>query len=88
MVQKVKARARRTGRGFRIYGNVACRSAGQGVYVRVQESSRATGARRAWMFLDGDCVDHLGNHQNPSPELTPSQARRIAKALLAFAVGE
>jgi hypothetical protein len=55
--------------------------------IRVQTSSSVE--PRAWIFVKNehgeDGIFHLGRWQGASPHLSPSQARRLAKALLRFA---
>jgi hypothetical protein len=75
---------KRTPRGFAIYGEYKT-SRGS---VRIQKSSSAAGPH-VWIFSydrDGnDAVIHLGKASACSPHLTPTQARRVANALLKFA---
>lgn len=76
----------RTPRGFAYYTKF---TDGNGTIVRVQQSSSA-GKRRVWIFadLDGNGEQpphHLGKCASCAPHLSPSQARRVAKALLRFA---
>lgn len=77
---------KRTERGFAIYTEF---KEERGVGLRVLASSIAT-RRRVWIYLDAtkSTYDlarlephHIGAH------LSPAEARRVAKALLAFAGG-
>lgn len=65
---------RTTSGGFRVYGTIRT----ERVTLRVHESS-AAGPPRVWLFLDAPCVDHQAAH------LSTTEARHVAKALLAFA---
>lgn len=83
---------KRTKRGFAIYAEG---HDSHGESWRVQASSAAgmgtpQGWRNGpwcWLFLDSQTLAerHLGNDLHPALHLTRGQARRLGKALLAFA---
>lgn len=68
---------KRTNRGFRIFSEFKDT---YGSVVRVQESSTAS-AFRCWVFCDND----PRSFKDPSPHLSPRQARLLAAALVKFA---
>lgn len=67
---------------FNIYGRVPTHAGGS---VRVQDSSLAFEGPHVWLFLDGEqCVEHLGQHMKPDPQLNVEQAKQLRDALNAF----
>lgn len=79
---KANAGVERTTRGFGIFGRVQLRKGGS---LRVQESSRVFDGAHCWIFYDGvQCVDHLGHHMPPHPEITTAEARALIAALQNF----
>lgn len=65
-------------RGLELYGAIVD---DRGVEVVVKESSAASGPH-CWVFV----FDRLNVYRDdPSPHLTPEQARKLAAALTAFA---
>lgn len=78
------AKTEKTARGFGVYGKSKIKSRGGGT-LRVQESSLAGEGAHVWLFLDGEkCVDHLGEHLAPSPQLNVTNVKRLIKALQTF----
>lgn len=68
---------KRTNRGLRIFSTFKDT---YGSVVSVQESSAAS-AFRCWVFCNND----TGSFKDPSPHLSPRQARQLAAALVKFA---
>lgn len=70
---------RRTGRGFRIFGDedIKCR---HGV-LRVQESSLAFAGAHAWLFYEEPGKE---NEQHPTPQINVAEAKKLIASLQQF----
>lgn len=78
------ASTKKTKRGFNIFNDEKIRSRHGGV-VRVQESSLAGAGAHTWIFFDGEkCIDHMGEHMTPSPQLDVANTKKLIAALQAF----
>ena len=76
----------KTLRGFNKFSDDASKIRSRhGGIVRVQESSLAGCGAHTWIFFEGEkCVDHMGEHMTPSPQLDVANTKKLIAALQAF----
>ena len=76
----------KTARGFSKFTDDASKIRSRhGGTLRVQESSLAFEGAHTWIFFDGEkCVDHMGEHLTPSPQLDVANTKKLIAALQAF----
>ena len=77
-VQRIKSE-----RGFLRYNPVkSCHQAP--VSIRVVQSSQAFNGAHVWIFMDGECTEHLGKHSNPAAHLSVANAKQLIAQLQDF----
>lgn len=72
--------AKRTPRGFRTYKPIKT-SRQRPCDIRLVESSLATREPHLWLFVEGECYEHMGQHERPSPHLSLRSVKQLARYL-------